>query len=53
MLQKRPTRWNRLGWNSLTRKPFRSLMEFVAGIHAAHGLAHGIAPSQPSAGRRP
>jgi hypothetical protein len=32
-------------------KPFRSLLQFVAGLHAANGLAHGIEPSVRSAAR--
>lgn len=41
MLQKQPGRI----------RPLRPLIRFLAGIHAAHGLAHGLRPAPDSPAR--
>ena len=35
------------------RKPFRTLAAFAAGLHTAHGLAHGVRPAKTSNARNP
>ncbi|MCG7593217.1 hypothetical protein [Mycobacterium sp. PSTR-4-N] len=44
MFYKRPPR-------TLDHRFFRLLREAVAGIHAANGIAHGVAPASTSAAR--
>ena len=51
MLQKRPTTRDRIREKAVSRKPFRAMIAFAAGLHAGHGLAHGLAPSQGSFAR--
>lgn len=47
MLYKKPTQWQKLR----DRRIIRSVASFLAGIHAAHGIAHGVPVSERSAAR--
>ncbi|MET0700049.1 MAG: hypothetical protein ABWY93_10320 [Mycobacterium sp.] len=49
MFYKPRTRWQRLTHH----RAYRLLVEFVAGINAGNGLAHGMQPTARSAARKP
>lgn len=49
MFYKKPTNWQKLR----RRRGMRTVAAFLAGIHAANGIAHGVTPPPDSAARHP
>jgi hypothetical protein len=47
MFYKRPTQWQMLR----RRRGLRTITAFLAGIHAANGIAHGVTPPKSSPAR--
>jgi hypothetical protein len=47
MLYKKPTQWQKLRDHRI----IGGVASFLAGIHAAHGIAHGVPVSERSAAR--
>lgn len=48
MLYQKPSQWNRIR----RLRGFHRLADFLAGVHAAHGLAHGVQPPRNSIARQ-
>ncbi|BBX20259.1 hypothetical protein CRI77_04155 [Mycolicibacterium duvalii] len=51
MFYRRQSRWTQLRVKFFGGSTFRFLKEFVAGIDAGHGIAHGITPPPQSRAR--